>query len=711
MAKRSEELRFLAISGLKFPTDSREYLMNLSRDAAIKHQVQFIVIAGGTIDGPALETELKAQMAFEIAKIKAAAKKAHATYGTRGFTFDAAAFETKFVESVASDLNDFLPKIEGVNYHIVIAEKVYERRIGIRILKALRKMRPDIRLIGEKEDGTFDNEVQLPVRMPGFEVIRVLVPRQKPWYYRIITSFMQRLINSFVSRTFSQRPDLILVGCTGTQAYLPYYEGVPSISVPALHKINEQKSTENMVGCVVVRVIVKPDRAPEITVRTYNFRPVVSRERELSIPNDTSPLEKRILHALKISPASINTILFRIANDAKKQNERPPRITEARAQTVLKSLQERKLVIFRQSSNRYAIDERNIGNLKMSLDDLLKDARTTKHIVTSCVHVGALKSLYHTRLNYFPQRANETDAIIETGDLIQGIAHNYEYNGELLPGCNGFDKQEILAAHITGKVILDIFRCRLKTLIKEFPDRKPTAEEIFRRKCLIQYVFISGNHPEWIYSTRHSLVLYGYERELRALLIDGILTECNKAGISMPYALASAEVDKHVTRVGESQLTHVDGFLIGMKHPSKARTLSKSQRIQEVVDFYGSTAIPFLEMMQKEPRDFAVVYVANFHEAASAHIAKFGKIVFGVMTGAYVKDTSFERSKDKVVDNGFAIVSVCMNGADLIWTEVEYDNYIHPDDRKFVFADKITMRDINALSDTLTNVVDIPWRL
>lgn len=702
-----DEVFIVAASGIKFPTDSRQYLMDLTKDVAEQNKEVFIILAGHIIDGRFLETELKAQVKFEIERLRQVREQAKTTGGNPGFAFNREQFENDFALSVAHDLSDFLPKIKGANYHIVVAEKVFDRPIGVRILEHLQKMRTDVRLLGKRPDGRgYDTEVKVPVRMKGFEEIRVIVPRRQPWFYRIITSFMQRLINSFVTRTFSPKPALILVGCTGTSSYLPFFEGVPSISIPTLHKIDEQFSTENMVGCVSIKAVGINGKV-RIIPRYYDWRTVVSREREFIFPEGISKLEKMILNSLKFCGASLSVLLFRLNSAQKKAKNGRRAITgEDEIREAIGKLMKRGIVVHRKTSNRFEIDEHHLTSVRVSLGDLLRDTRVIKHAAASCFHVGALKTLYYTAINYLPRQIRGSDVFIDNGDIIQGIHHGYEYNGELLPIVNGFDKQEILAAHLRAKNILDVFKMRLK----EFDGRRLPKAEILKR-CLITYIFNIGNHPAWKYRLKDALLLVLYEKELKGVLISGIIEICAKAGINIDYDLAKEVVDEKVRRISESKLVNLDGVVIGVKHPFKSRTISKSHRIQDVVEFFHRVFDSFTATVAKGSNGFAQAFVANFHEAAATFVVKFGKSVFGVMTGAQVKDSEFESNQDKVVDHGIALVEVCLdkNGL-LIYGEVEFDNSIHPDDGRIVFADRVMTSDVNTLCADLTKIVDMPWR-
>jgi len=756
---KSNELCLLAISGINYPTKHRRYLLNLVREAAVRREAVIVLIAGNTVDGKALKKELHQQLKHEVTELKEynrelireakakaklaqqlsqkAAKteqlkgkkaKSYAKKAREGVrrlqkemknsrmeaeSFDEERFREnfhdEFVERHAQELNSLLPSIPHVNYHIAIAQDVFDLTIGVEILERLRELRDDVRLIGAQEDGTYDPEPKLPHQLKGFGEIRVILPRKQPWFYRILSSSMQRHISSFFSRTFSPQPDLVFVGCTGTAIYLPCYEGVPSISIPTLHKLNEQRSTENMVGCSIVRIVMEKDRK-RIICGTYDFRPAIFNERNLAIPADVTTIEQSVLRALITSPASIKTILFRIAaQDDRKSAEN---ITPERIQQTIRELVQKKVVVYNRKSNQYAISERRLQETKISLEGLFKNSTSLRETVLSCYHCGCLKTLYHTCFHYLPENAIDSDILVENGDGIQGIAHAYEYNGELLPSMFGYDSQERSLAAIRRRNILDIFRLRLAKYSEELQKTGAKPEEMIGR-CLIEYHFQCGNHPGWKYYTKHKLILGEFEDKLIAGLIDGVLAICNEKEIAITYEQVKAIVERKVLRVGESFMVSTKGFTIGIKHPYKGRTQSKSHRIQDVVDFIWREFFGFIEkvLRDKKTKGFVLTNVANFHEAAAVHVTKFGRTAFGLMTGAQLKDTRFESHMDKVVDHGTANALVVKDPDDrLLYSEVEFDDRIHPDDEKICFAGKIMTSDVLELCKVLDLESKLPWR-
>lgn len=762
--RKSNELCLVCFAGANYPTKHRKYLFDLVRDVAIKENPAIILVAGNTVDGKALKKEYNAHLKHDLNLLKSStrnlAKQSKASFAlakklgkqvqkakksnskknkekvaklqkeikklereAEVFSQEAQSFEEggfqeefqgEFIEQHAQELSSLFPLIPGVNYHIAIAQDVYDLQVGVDILERVRDLRDDIRLIGAKQDGTYDPEPKVPSQLKGFEEIRLILPRRSPWFYRIISSFMQRLINSFIPRTFSPQPDLILIGCSGTSIYLPNYEGVPSISIPHLDKLDEQLSTENMIGVSVVKMIVEKERK-RIIWKTYDFRPAIFNEREFSIPSDTSPLERAVLHALIQSPASSKTVQFRILGQDGRGSDLDG-VTPEMIKQALQNVIQRKIVVFNRKSNQYAISEKHLRGAQISLEQLFKNSKSFSQTITSCFHCGCLKTLYHTCFNYLPENALNSDVLVENGDGIQGIAHAYEYSGELLPTMMAYDKQELYLASIRRKNILDIFKLRLAKCADEFQKTKSPPLEIAER-CLIEYIFQTGNHPGWKYFQKHSLILAQFESELKAQLIDGVLTICAENKIDITYQQVKELVGRRVRRVGESFMIYSNGFSLGVKHPYKSRTESKSHRIQDVISFTWREFFGFIRKTLKKSskesgtRGFVVADIANFHEAAAVHVAKYGRTALGVMTGAQLKDTRFESHLDKVVDHGTANVTVVKNEDDrLLYSEVEFDDRIHPDDEKICFADTVQTEDVLDLCQMLDREAKMPWR-
>ena len=702
---QSRELNIGAISGPCWPTKSRKYLINLVKEAVVKAQAKSVIIAGHTVDGKYVEAEFRAQLKEHLETFSPRLK------GER-LDWEKGEFERRFIEEAAAHLSDFLPVLpSGVNWHIAIAERIYDWPIGARILEKLRELRTDVRIIGERqEDGYYDREPKFPVQFPGFEEIRVLVPHRSPWFSAIITNLVQRITNAWSPRTLSPKPGLVLVGVTGTATHLPYLDGVPTISVPALHKLLEKQATEHMIGATIIRIIANGKEGVRIVNGVHNFRTAAFLEKQVAVSKTLPAVQQAVMHALIPSDASLKTVLHRVNKaESRKRFLRKTKFSDSQVRTALEQLVKAETAIFSKKSNRWAINEELRRNANITLESLWKGSRSVKHVVWSCLHGGALKSLYFTFLQDIPCLADDADALIENGDLTQGIAHTYEYNGELLPIANGVDKHELIGAHLRATAFLTIFRNRLVRMGKAAKEDPSATLE----KCLVPYAFKEGNHDAWGYFGKRALILQLFEDRLRTLMTEGVMGICREHGVAVSFEQAKAVVAAKIIRVGESRMVELGGILVGVKPPYKSRTIQKSTRIQQVADFIWRRFDSYVGSVAKEAKAFSIAYVANFHEAAAAHITKFGQTILGVMTGAYLKDTEFENNQDKVVDHGPAVVTARFDTEGrLLYSETEFVSHICEEDRSFVASDRL---DSTAVLQRCIKLLDrigltLPWR-
>ncbi len=699
MKNEKNSVSFVVVSGLDFPKGSRKYLMNLMKQIVEKHDAAFVIIAGHAINGTEMDKELKLRWQKAREEAKAAKEK---------FTPEMKEeVKNDLIKEMANRFNEFLPAIKGVNYHIVVAEKIYDHEIGYRILEVTQKLRGgsqgDIRLFN-------DTEAKIPVQLEGFDDeksgkdgnIRVLVPNSKPWFYKNVTGVMQRLIDGLSGKAQSPAPRLIVVGCTGTGAFIPRYCGTPCIAVPTHHKLHKQTSTENMVGCTVVTINRKDDGIFEIVWQPYDYRTVIFNEKELSLPKDLNRDHHKVLEALQPSSASLKAIENRLSSHVRK-----PWSLE-KVQKLLDELKSRRVISYNEKENRFAISEALIEKVNVSLEDLFKNSKAVTYVQKSCWHVGALKSLTYSVLHYEPLLAEDSDAIIVCGDICQGISHNYEYNGELLPTLNGVDKQQLMAAKMQAKIIMDVFAARWAKL----KEKRCTIEAV--RSCLVTYLFKEGNHDEPRFShSKDSIALVLFATELRRTLVIEIIKflEANKCD-TLKMQDIEALVTEKVLRIGELSVAEIAGIPIGLQHPHQGRTQAKGARIQQTSDF-------FRQGLQDLPKGYhnkvAIVGVANFHEAAAICTSAFGRTTLGIMTASELFMTTFENNFNKVVEYGLAKVRAEFNEAGQFLTaSVRYvmssPGEILKEDREIVMTDKLTNEVIARHCQKLHKQFDVPWR-
>lgn len=693
----SKSVSFVAISGIDFPFRSRKYLMNLLNDIVKRHDAKFIIIAGHTLAGKYLEQGLK-ESVFGIKDPKAKAK-----------------IIKEFIEEQAHALSDFLPKIKDVNYHIVVAEKVYDGSLGVEILEKLQNLRggssSDIRIVKDLKTGRPDPEPKIPVQLPGFGEVRVLVPQKTPWFQDNVTGLTQRLVNSFAGRTFSPAPPLILAGCTGTGAFLPRYQGVPCVAIPVLHKVDDESSKYSaggMVGCTVVTV-TKDEKQFRVEWKVYDFRSVIFNERELALPADIANGHKKVLDALKPGSASPGVIMFRINEKLKRVKSKP--WTLEKVEECIKELQKRKILEYSKEGNRYFISDELIDKINVSLEDLLKNTKEISFVQKSCWHVGALKTLYHTVLENEPILAEDVDAIILNGDAIQGVSHNYEYNGEMLPPFTAADKHELLAAMMQAYICMNVFESRWQ----KFSKTKTNVMELID-KCLVTFIYNEGNHDEHRFTgnAKRSISLDTFDRTLREKINSQILAflEKNKKLSEVKIVELTELVNRKIVRVGETRVAKINGVPIGLQHPRQGNTTAKGMRIQQTAKFFVKS---LKEIPDETLRNTSIVGVANFHEAAAIFTACFGRSIFGVMTGAQVYQTQFESNINKAVEYGMAKVRIQLNGDGRILSasvsyNVQTPDEIHKEDRKIVFADSLDSLTVMKQGSKLCEMFNILWR-
>jgi hypothetical protein len=679
-----KSVSLLFVSGFNFPSRSRASLPNLAVEIAKREKVGFIVVGGNVLDGKELNASLSQRLKDRLREFEPKDRDEAREQITEDFIFETAA-----------ELDEFLPVLKKIKYHIVVAEKVYDKPIGLRVLNALQKMRKDIRIYE-------DPEAKFTIQLPGFGDMRVIVPRKTPWFYENVTGLMQRLINGFATRTFSPKPGLLLVGCTGVAAFIPNYKGVPAIAAPTCHKIDEQLSTENMVGCVVVKIIRKEKDSFQILPKFYDFRTAIFREKDFILPKGVDGPQKDVLEALKPGNTSITNIRFRVNHP---QGGDPKNWSVEKTKRYVEQLKSRGLVTYNKRGNRYEISDDLTKQVRITLNQFLEGGKELTTVVKSCWHVGALKGLYHTVLRDEPQLAVDADAIISNGDIEQGISHNYEYNGELLPIMNGPDKHGLLAAKMQAWIIERVFELRYA----KSGMNHEKAEDVIR-KCLIPFYYKHGNHDEPRFSSsKNAIPLLIFDIELRRLLIEWTMQFLAEHGFrDLDMKLVDRLVNARVVRIGESRITKIKGIPVGVKHPFQARTKSKGARIQETSGFFMETS---KENPDESLRNVVIVFVANFHEATTICSSSWGKTMVGVMTPSQLYDSTFESNQNKVVEHGLAKSKVCLNpSGQLLWTSVEYSMDIDKEDRKIVLAEHPTNKDVSELCTKLSESFNMVWR-
>ncbi len=488
---------------------------------------------------------------------------------------------------------------------------------------------------------------------------------------------------------------MILAGCTGSGVTIPSFKGIATLSVPACHKINRVRTTESMVGCLVVTMRQEKGKNTS-SVDTFDFRPFVGAERQSLIPEDIAPEKGRVLWHLSQNAQGFDTLHSRLYG-FRLDTKTPEKIEEEKEQLKkhLDALIAGNLVVYKPEINRYELSKALAYDVKVDLKTSMERAKRVSVVAYACLHVGAIKTLYKTFTHYIPRIAEDADALVGCGDIIQGLAHNFEYSGEIVPTLNAYDRQSLKAGQIHANVLLQIFDRRFA----KYASQTKNPQELIG-KCLIKFIYCLGNHDMWSHYQKQGLPLFDFHKEIVSLLVSGIAERV----ADVPYKKLLALVEEKVIRVGENEIVKLNDIGIGVTHPHKGGADSKSARTQQVIE--GHVA-------RKHPKDVTLELVGNFHTAAGIHFPQYNRTYVGIMLGAMLKDTLFERKINKVVDHGPVMVTVWVDPrtGNLLKDRIEFfDDVMHPVDRRVVEADKLMESTVVGVAKRMTDYGDLPWR-
>ncbi len=672
---KPSEFKVLFVSGLNFGDDSsREFLVNLAADLGKMHKVAFGIIGGNALNGKALKEQLREYLEYRTPH------DTESAHDEASEEEEAERTRRDFIEDRANAFANFLPSLtepsrNDVKWHIVPA-LTHDRELGQAILEEVRNIRAnDTRL----HEGPTP---RIPTLNPRFGDFRVIVPGVALWFYETISGALQRLANAFARRTFSEEPGAMLIGCTGTGCSIPrYLTDVPTVATPTLHRIVESKSTENMVGCVIVTVREYAHGKFTISALTYDFSSILTQERQFAIPENLTGLPLRALKLFARSGMGPNVLLSKI-NSTRKHEMKLEKLQKA-----LDLLMRRGLIVHHKKANFYGVSKTLLQSMRIPVETYLAGARPIKTVLQGCTHVGALKGLYHTNQTVLPQLLAAHPTLIVAGDESQGISHGFHNNGELLPGQNGYDKHQKTAAKLRAGQLISALRIRW-----DFADiaKLPPVDRL--RMSLPRIIYRHGNHDEARFGqNQFSIPLGHFDEVLRMELLRRIANFLTEKAASVSAQELLALIDSKIERVGERDVVEIDGIAVGVRHPYKGRTKNRSSRVQEAIIALLAQSKHWEEAKKRKLR---FVVVANFHEACVIFMRLFGHTVVGICLPSNMSGTKFEVDIDKVVEFGISDSTLVVNGRDEILSyEVQFHTDLHPKDKSFVFKNHITTAD------------------
>ena len=206
-----------------------------------------------------------------------------------------------------------------------------------------------------------------------------------------------------------------------------------------------------------------------------------------------------------------------------------------------------------------------------------------------------------------------------------------------------YTHQEKLGAYLVARLILQVFEVRIAQFLKSANSK--TSQETLEaevQKALLLFLFIAGNHCEWVkplgfdpLETLFSELKRFLVFEIKALLKTHQLVLHNLNDI----------VDAKVVRLEQNDPYSLpSGLAVTLLHPSMSRTKTTSIRPQE--------------MLQKAKTQ--IVIGANFHVAEALEEWQFEKGGQRVclQVGTLKHRSGFEDGKLKIVDFGVGMLKI-----------------------------------------------------
>ena len=515
----------------------------------------------------------------------------------------------------------------------------YDGAYGEFVARKLTQLRPDIRY-WEKTDEHFAIK-RTPKQFLG------LVPEKESWSSEYDSTPVDRLVKDHQRRTTQPLPDICGVGCFASSFYKPRGEAKrPYLSVPALHKLEQVRTSENQIGVVVLEIC--PEEAISEVKRTYNLKDLVGRERDsIPIPKNCSSTQRAIIAALKEKGA----LTVGLLSDATGI----PRDNLSRALSrMLESPKFQSMIHYDEASRRYDFDlewiQKNLfygGNYsrtEWTMDALLG---------FGCLHAGSIHTDYQFFVDKLPEviLQNGVNTLAGDGDFIEGLKHHLIERGEVFGGFD-YTTQEKLAAHLVSEVMVRVFEERFGQAWNARKNENPPSDEELESMvsgALITFIYRDGNHDDWMQDVGVApLAIFRYE-----------LVNCLNRAIA-DILKAKDYYLRGLNGIIESRVQKTEiyilpsGISLEMFHLHMARAKTTTLRLQET--FSKSNC--------------HVVLLANFHVATSMERwdPEVGQRV-GMQFGTIVRETQFEENKGKKVDIGVGYLRIFSKNQKIMMSE------------------------------------------
>lgn len=571
--------------------------------------------------------------------------------------------ENGFLMNIAKDLAKIIPQLTVANPEdpkkeklvdlFIMTSPAFDGEIGETVAHFLSDLRPDIWLWHQGGDRLFVKYVD--------KIIWALAPEKAVWmrgdYY---STAVERVIKDKTKQTTQSSPDLFAVGGFGSSINKPQGElKYRYISLPALHRLEETRVSENQVG---VRVLEYAPDGKSYLVRTYNLKDLVANELSfVASPPDATPVQKKIIEIMKarnwVTPGMLESELSVPAGQVIKEMR-----NLEKQKAFSKKGQSWPGVTFFETSKKYYF---NLPWIQRKLRYVIPDGPWNEDNILSfaCLHAGSIETDYEFFVNEVPKIILERNVttLVGAGDFVEGLKHDLDRKGEIIAGMNNNTVQEMFSGHLVGSVIMPVFKQRFRELLAK--DKDMTGEKLCKtvRKALLRFAKKAGNHDLWLTAEGH-LALKVFQDTLVSFVIDSVKRILNENNL----VCNSLEEIVREQLGGTEFFDLPSGLKVCVQHPHMSRTKTTSIRPQEMLDY-------------AKRHGCQVSIGGNFHTSENVEEwdMDLGQCV-SQMIGTIKHGSSFERNKMKIVDQGIGYLRILSKDKRIFMVESAFYGEPHP---------------------------------
>lgn len=560
-------------------------------------------------------------------------------------------------KQMADELNELMPRWTGAGEKPVVLYVVtspsYDDVVGQRTADFLMEGRStkEIRVLPP-------GAARIPLwpGKPFQKELEVLTPEKMTWlrgdYY---STPIERVIKDKLKQTSQPTAaDIIVAGCFGSTILKPQGElPTPYVAVPALHRIEELRVSENQIG---VRVMDVAQDSANPVVRTYNLKDMVSRERSfISVPDDLKPEAAKVVDFLKREGRRATGV---IASGTGLSREVVQKTLESLR--VKKGERRRSWpgVVYYEHAERWDFD---VSHVQRNLRYVPPkgERKVDRLVAAGCVHAGSSNTDYlHWKKVGEVILATGARHLLLVGDEVEGIKHNLALRGEIIDGIN-VTAQEALMSWMLHESIVDVFKALFEKNLAELlkKTKTPSQEQLEAAvdASLVEAIVITGNHDLWMKDVGWTPLAF-LKGTTERLVTDALSRHLDAKGLTIGRL---PEIVRNKIIFPDRGL-HVlpSGLKLAMMHPHMSRTKTTSIRLQEMLE---------------KARDCQIVAGANFHvaEALEHWEPKLGQRVC-IELGTMKHRSDFEDNKLKTCDQGFGALTVESVDGKIVSTEASF---------------------------------------